>query len=247
MTTLADRQARQQSLVSEAPIPATLRPDPNEERAIIAMDVTKDFPTESGPRRVLDGINFRVGPGDRMAVLGRNGAGKSTLIKLLAGLLRPTSGYIHRGLNMSWPLALGGGFEGEMTGYDNMRFISRIYRSPFKPMLEFVSEFSELGRYIYEPMRFYSDGMRARLALGISLAIDFECLLIDEIILVGDGRFQEKCKREIFEHRQHCGMILAVHAMDVVETYCSHALVLKDGRGRVFEDVKLATEIYATL
>ena len=221
--------------------------DPAAERAIVAVDVVKDFTTEHGPRRVLDGINFRVEAGQRMAVLGCNGAGKSTLIKVLAGLLRPTSGFVHRGLYMSWPLALGGGFEGEMTGYDNMRFISRIYGAPFREMLEFVTDFTELGANIYEPVRFYSDGMRARLAIAISLAIDFECLLIDEVILVGDRRFQQKCHREIFENRKHCGMILAVHALDVVEEYCDSALVLQDGRGRMFDDVKLATAIYATL
>jgi capsular polysaccharide transport system ATP-binding protein len=182
-----------------------------------------------------------------VAILGHNGAGKSTLINVLAGLLRPTSGSVHRGLYMSWPLALGGGFEGEMTGYDNMRFISRIYRTPFKEMLDFVTDFSELGREIYEPVRYYSSGMRGRLALAISLAIDFECLLIDEVIMVGDHRFQDKCQREIFDNRRDCGMILAVHSRDVVESYCSHALVLKDGRGRVFDDVKLACDIYATL
>jgi capsular polysaccharide transport system ATP-binding protein len=223
------------------------RPAAEVDRAIVAVDVTKDFETDHGWRRVLHGISFRVEPGERMAVLGRNGAGKSTLIKLLAGLLTPTTGYVHRGLYMSWPLALGGGFEGEMTGYDNMRFISRIYNTPFRQMLDFVSDFAEIGSSIYEPVRYYSDGMRARLALGISLAIDFECLLIDEVIMVGDRRFQEKCHRELFERRRHCGMILAVHALDVVEEYCTHVLVLKDGRGRVFDDVKLACAIYATL
>jgi len=217
------------------------------DRAIVAVDVTKDFDTGHSKRRVLDGISFRVAPGERMAVLGRNGAGKSTLIKLLSGLLTPTTGYVHRGLYMSWPLALGGGFEGEMTGYDNMRFISRIYNTPFREMLDFVSDFAEIGASIYEPVRFYSDGMRARLAFGISLAIDFECLLIDEVLMVGDRRFSEKCHRELFERRRHCGMILAVHAPDVVQEYCSHALVLKDGRGRVFDDVRLACAIYATL
>ena len=230
------------------PLPSRAAPgDQAAEPAIVAVDVVKDFTTEHGPRRVLDGINFRVEAGQRMAVLGCNGAGKSTLIKVLAGLLRPTSGFVHRGLYMSWPLALGGGFEGEMTGYDNMRFISRIYGAPFREMLEFVTDFTELGANIYEPVRFYSDGMRARLAIAISLAIDFECLLIDEVILVGDRRFQQKCHREIFENRKHCGMILAVHALDVVEEYCDSALVLKDGRGRMFDDVKLATAIYATL
>ena len=217
------------------------------DRAIVATDVVMDFQTEHGPRRVLDGISFRVGAGERLAVLGRNGAGKSTLIKVLAGLLRPTGGYVHRGLYMSWPLALAGGFGGEMTGYDNMRFISRIYNAPFREMLEFVADFTELGSSLYEPVRFYSDGMRARLGLGISLAIDFECLLIDEVIMVGDRSFQRKCHAEIFDKRKHCGMILAVHALDVVEEYCDRAIVLKRGRGRVFEDVKLATAIYATL
>ena len=217
------------------------------EHAIIAVDVVKEFPTEHGTHRVLDGISFRVGAGERMAILGRNGAGKSTLIKVLAGLQRPTSGYIHRGLFMSWPLALGGGFEGEMTGYDNMRFISRIYGKSFREMQDFVADFTELGHSLYEPVRYYSDGMRMRLAFAISLAVDFECLLIDEVILVGDRRFQEKCQREIFEHRQHCAMILAVHDLGVVQDYCSQALVLKEGRGRAFTNVALACNIYVTL
>ncbi len=218
-----------------------------DDHAIRVQNLVKEFPTESGHRRVLDDISFRVGLGERFAILGGNGAGKSTLIKLLSGLHLPTSGIIHRGLYMSWPLALGGGFEGEMTGYDNMRFISRIYNTPFDAMLDYVSDFSELGPYIYEPVRIYSDGMRARLALGISLSINFECLLIDEVLAVGDRRFQEKCHREIFEKRAHCGMILAIHDVNVVKSYCSQAMVLKGGRGRVFDDVHLACDIYATL
>jgi capsular polysaccharide transport system ATP-binding protein len=217
------------------------------DQAIVAVDVAKDFATEHGSRRVLDGINFRVGLGERMAILGRNGAGKSTLIKVLAGLLTPTAGHIHRGLYMSWPLALGGGFEGEMTGYDNMRFISRIYNTPFRQMFDYVSDFAEIGASIYEPVRFYSDGMRARLAFGISLAIDFDCLLVDEVLMVGDRRFSDKCHTELFERRRHCGMILAVHDTGMVQEYCTQALVLKGGRGRVFEDVKLACDTYSSL
>jgi capsular polysaccharide transport system ATP-binding protein len=86
-----------------------------------------------------------------------------------------------------------------------------------------------------------------RLAFALSLAINFECFLIDEVLMVGDQQFQEKCKKEIFERRSHCAMILAIHAPDVVREYCSSALVLKDGRGKVFSDVALATDIYATL
>lgn len=215
--------------------------------AIIVTDLVKDVRTEHGTRCILDGISFRVGRGERLAILGRNGAGKSTLIQLLAGLQRPTSGHIHRGLSLSWPLGLSGGFAGELTGYDNVRFISSIYNKPWREVLDYVADFTELGESLHEPVRIYSNGMHARLALALSLAINFECLLVDEVIVVGDARFQRKCFREIFENRSQHSMILAVHAMDVVEQYCNQALVLKGGRGRVFTDVQAATRIYATL
>lgn len=221
--------------------------DKSNAKCIVAENVIKEFHTEVGIRRVLDGISFRVGMGERLAILGRNGAGKSTLIQILSGLQRPTSGSIRRGLRMSWPLALGGGFEGELTGYDNIRFISRIYDVPFRATYDFVEDFTELGNQLHIPVRFYSSGMRMRLAFALSLAIDFECFLIDEVILVGDQRFQEKCHREIFEKRKDRAMILAIHAMDVVRDRCTAALVLDRGRGRVFEDLVLATNIYATL
>lgn len=222
-------------------------PFPRAPRKIDVVDLVKEFHTEHGKRRVLDGISFSVGMGERIAVLGRNGAGKSTLIQILSGLLRPTSGRIDRGLRMSWPLALGGGFEGDLTGYDNIRFISRIYNAPFRDTYDYVADFTELGRHLQVPVRYYSSGMRMRLAFALSLAIDFECFLIDEVILVGDRRFQEKCHFEIFENRRHCAMILAIHATDIVHSFCNSALVLKNGRGRVFSDVKLATDIYGSL
>ena len=118
-------------------------------RTIDAVDVMKEFPTEGGgKRRVLDGISFSVGMGERIAIMGRNGAGKSTLIKILSGLQRPTSGRIHRGLRMSWPLAFGGGFEGELTGADNVRFISRLYNAPIRETFDYVADFTELGEQL---------------------------------------------------------------------------------------------------
>lgn len=226
-----------------SPIPL----DIDSKRQIEVVDLVKDFETEIGTRRVLDGISFKVKMGERIAILGRNGAGKSTLIKVLSGLLRPTSGKIIRGLNMSWPLALGGGFEGSLTGYDNIRFISRIYGVPFKETYEYVEDFTELGKQLHVPIKYYSDGMRMRVAFALSLAINFECFLIDEVLMVGDHRFQEKCHKEIFGRRAHCAMILAIHSIDIVLARCTSALVLKNGRGRVFTDLKQATDIYSTL
>jgi capsular polysaccharide transport system ATP-binding protein len=217
-------------------------------RKIDVVDIVKEFHTEDGrKRRVLDGISFSVGMGERIALLGRNGAGKSTLIQILSGLQRPTSGYVVRGLRMSWPLAFGGGFDGELTGSDNIRFIARIYDVPMRETFEFVADFTELGAQLNLQMKFYSSGMRMRLAFALSLAIRFECLLIDEVILVGDRRFQQKCHDEIFQNRKNCAMIVAIHGVDFVKEYCSKALVLKDGRGKVFEDLELASAIYATL
>ena len=216
-------------------------------RRIQVIDVIKEFDSETGRRRVLNGISFEVGLGERVAILGGNGAGKTTLIRIIAGLLNATSGQIVRGLNMSWPLALGGGFEGSLTGYDNIRFISRMYNVPYKETCEYVEDFTELGSQLHELIRFYSTGMRMRLAFALTMSINFECFLIDEVILVGDRRFQEKCHREIFERRAHCAMIMAVHATDVVKDYCTSALILKNGHGRVFTDIGRACDIYVTL
>ena len=217
-------------------------------RSINAVDIVKEFHTEGGrSRRVLDGISFSVGMGERIAILGRNGAGKSTLIQILSGLQRPTSGRVERGLLMSWPLAFGGGFEGELTGADNIRFIARIYNAPMRETFAYVADFTELGPQLNLQMKFYSSGMRMRLAFALSLAIKFECLLIDEVILVGDTRFQQKCHDEIFQNRKNCAMIVAIHDVGFVREYCRKALVLKDGRGRVFEDIELAAAIYATI
>ena len=216
-------------------------------RSIDAIGIVKEFETNHGPRRVLDGISFSVAMGERTAILGRNGAGKTTLIQILSGLQRPTHGRIHRGLSMSWPLGFMGGFETELTGGDNIRFISRLYDAPMKETFEYVADFTELGPLLNLQMKYYSSGMRARLAFALSLAIRFDCLLIDEVIVVGDRRFQQKCHDEIFINRRNCAMILAIHDMGFVRQMCNKVLILKDGRGRVFEDMDLAEAIYTTL
>jgi capsular polysaccharide transport system ATP-binding protein len=223
---------------------------PNNEaasRRIDVHDVVKEYHTEIGVRRVLDGISFSIGEGEKIAVLGRNGAGKSTIVKIIGGVEPPTAGSVHRGLSMSWPLAFSGGFEAAMSGLDNIRFISRIYGVPFKDTVALVDDFAELGRLLLLPVRTYSSGMRARLAFALTLAVDFECFLIDEVMSVGDQSFHQKCFEALFIKRQHCAMILVSHDIGVIKDYCNKALVLKKGRGRVFDDVSLALDIYQTL
>lgn len=214
---------------------------------ITCENINKVYKLGSGQKHVLKDVNLEVEKGDRIALLGRNGAGKSTLIKLLGGVEMPTSGKIHRRMSLSWPLGFAGGFQGSLTGYDNARFIARIYDRDYSEMRAFVEDFTELGRQLAMPVKTYSSGMRARLAFALSLAIEFDCYLIDEIILVGDQNFQRKCHYELFEKRTDRSMILASHSTETVREYCNRAVIIDQGRATTYEDVHQAVDIYTQL
>jgi len=216
---------------------------------IIAEDICKDYHSETGHgwHRVLSGVSFTISPGEKVAVLGRNGAGKSTLIRLISGIELPTLGMIDRQMSVSWPVGLTGGIGASMTGNDNIRMICRIYNRPFNVIREYVEDFAQLGKYLSEPVKSYSAGMRARLNFAVSLAVDFDCYLIDEIITVGDQRFQQRSYDELFVRRADRSLILASHSPEIVRAYCSRALVLHRGRAKVFEDLELALAIYTDL
>jgi capsular polysaccharide transport system ATP-binding protein len=147
-------------------------------------------------------------------------------------------------MSISWPLAFSGGFQGSLTGLDNLRFICRVYNAPIEPAVEFVQDFAELGPYLDEPVRNYSAGMRARLAFAISLAIEFDCFLIDEIVAVGDSRFHEKCHEELFVKRNDRAMIIVSHHAAYVREHCDRAAVLVDGRLYAFDNPAEAFDCY---
>ena len=134
-----------------------------------------------------------------------------------------------------------------MTGAACARFIARLYSRDEKDVLAFVDDFAELGRQLYIPIDAYSSGMHGRLMFALTMAVDFECYLIDEVFAVGDQRFHRKCHEELFVKRAHRAMILVSHDQRIVREYCRSALVLKAGRGRLFEDLELALRIYETL
>jgi len=212
---------------------------------MIALEsVSKFYPTRSGARRILHDVSMRIGLGERVGILGRNGSGKSTLLRILSGAERPSSGEVRRSMSVSWPLAFGGAFQSSLTGLDNLRFICRLYGVPFHEKVEFVERFTELGAYLREPVKRYSSGMRARLSFALSLAIDFDCYLIDEIIAVGDSTFHKKCEYELFERRGACAFVLVSHDPHLVERYCGRAAVLKDGGFSEFGTVSEAYEHY---
>ena len=222
-------------------------PRPGHGRMISVSHLTKEIHSSIGLRRIIDDISFDVGPGEKIAVLGRNGAGKSTLVKIIGGVEAKTSGDIYRGLRMSWPLGFSGGLGLEMTGIDNVRFIARLYGRPAEQMIAFVDDFAELGRQMFLPVKYYSTGMQTRLAFALTLAVDFECFLIDEVLAVGDHRFHQKCHDALFVKRQACAMIMVSHDTQIIRSYCNKAMVLKNGRGRVFDDLDFAIKVYQSL
>jgi ABC-type polysaccharide/polyol phosphate transport system ATPase subunit len=199
-------------------------------------NVTKCYPTSAGRLTVLNSINLTIQPGERVGIMGRNGAGKSTLVRVISGAEPPTSGTVERHMRVSWPLAFSGGMHGRLTGADNLRFICRIYGVEFKERLEFVKEFSELGAFLNEPVQNYSSGMRARLAFGISMAIDFDCYLIDEVMAVGDERFSERCEVELFQKRGHKTFVVVSHSRKYVERVCNRFLIFNEGRLEEYAD-----------
>ena len=210
-------------------------------------NVVKRYRTRAGMHTVLNGVSLEVRKGDKLGILGRNGAGKSTLIRIISGAELPNNGRVTREMAVSWPLAFSGAFQGSLTGLDNLRFICRVYGADFRGALPFVEAFSELGKYLREPVKTYSSGMRARLAFAISLAVEFDCFLIDEVISVGDARFHEKCRRELFEKRSDRAMIIVSHEAHNIREHCSRACVLDRGLLREFPDVDSAYSEYGRI
>lgn len=192
-------------------------------------------------------LNFDLGRSDRLAILGRNGQGKSTLIKMLGGVLPQTEGRIEWRMSSSWPIGFAGGFQGSLSGLDNVRFLSRLYQRDYHETLERVDDFAELGKALRDPVKHYSSGMRARLAFGLSLAIEFDCYLIDELVAVGDARFQRKCQEALFEHRAHRAFLMASHDTHLIASYCNRALIIEGGKAKVFEDIAEAVDVYTWL
>lgn len=218
---------------------------PTPPNGLIVKDLTKSY--ISSGKTVFNDLNFEVKTKDRLAILGRNGQGKSTLIKILGGVLGASSGSVTWKMSSSWPIGFGGGFQGSLSGLDNIRFLARLYDRDYSETLERVDDFARLGPALIRPVKEYSSGMRARLAFGLSLAIEFDCYLIDELVSVGDAHFQNRCNDELFSQRADRAFIMASHDMNMITSLCDRALIIESGRAKMFHDVEEAVEIYRWL
>ncbi|USG62800.1 ABC transporter ATP-binding protein [Sneathiella marina] len=211
---------------------------------IILENVTKSYPLTRGKNIVLDNINIELSTDRNLGILGRNGSGKSTLIRLISGAEVPTSGRVLTQCRISWPLAFGGGFQGSLSALDNIRFVSRIYGANWQHVVKKVEDFAELGPYLKMPVKALSSGMRARLNFGLSLAIEFDVYLADEIPGVGDRRFKARFK-DAFDKLRSCATLFIVsHDVNTIRNHCDTALLLNAGKLEAFNDVDRALEVY---
>ncbi len=207
-------------------------------------NVTKVYKTSMGPNVVLDDLSFVIPPRTSIGIIGRNGAGKSTLMRLIGGAEQPTAGHIIRQGKVSWPIGFAGGFSGSLTGEENCRFVARVYGQDVDWVVEQAREFAEIGNYFFEPVRTYSSGMRARVAFGLSMAIDFDMYLVDEVTAVGDKLFRQKCKAAFTARRERAGLIMVSHETATLAEYCQRGAVLDAGKLRVYDTVAEATAAY---
>jgi capsular polysaccharide transport system ATP-binding protein len=215
---------------------------------MITLDrVFKFYKTDRIVKIVLDHVSTVFEPGRSYGLLGVNGAGKSTTLRLISGTELPNAGRVRRTVRVSWPLGFAGGFHPLMTGRENVKFVSRVYGADCRKTLNFVEEFSELGDYLDVSVKTYSSGMMARLAFGLSMAIEFDCYLVDEVTAVGDARFQARCKEAFDRRRKNADLIVVSHSMPTIKDYCDRGAVVVDGQIMMFESVDNAIEIYNRL
>lgn len=182
----------------------------------------------------LRDINMEVERGKVIGIIGRNGAGKSTLLNILAGISTPTTGEVKINGRVSSLLTLGAGFQDELTGKENIYLNSSILgitRNEINKKYRSIVEFSELDGFLDSPLQTYSQGMKMRLGFSIATSVDFDIMLVDEVISVGDGAFQRKCfDRMVDFKRQGKTMVITVHSLDYIERICDEVFLLEHGR-----------------
>lgn len=213
---------------------------------IVIKNITKSFMTPQGRHYLFKDLNLTIEDGQSVGLLGKNGAGKSTLLRIICGLDKPDSGEVITNSTISWPVGVAGGFQGSLTGRQNVTFVCRLYSSGryIDEKIRFVQEFADLGKYFDMPVKSYSSGMKARLTFGLSLAFDFDYYMLDEVSAVGDASFRKRSEEILKARRAQAGFLMVSHNLADIEKNCDVGIVLMNQRAQVFGDVKQAIEVY---
>jgi len=209
-------------------------------------NLTKSYRTKNGRKYVFKNLNATIPTLKSVALIGRNGAGKSTLMRILGGIDYPDSGEIITDQSISWPLALSSGFQGSLTGRENVKFVCRIYdnESSIRKKAEWIKEFSGIGDYFEEPVKSYSSGMKSRLAFALSMAFRFDVYLVDEITAVGDQAFRKQSEQAFLEMKNRSSVIMVAHNMNTLKKHCDMAILLENGTATVYDAIDEAIEVY---
>ncbi len=211
---------------------------------IMFDNVTKTYHLRRFEKQVLNPLSFEIPRGTSLGICGANGAGKSTLMRLISGVEAPTTGRVTRDGSCSWPIGYTSCFQSTLTGADNSRFIARIYGRDIGPLLDYVEDFAQLGPYFHQPIFSYSAGMLARLAFGLSLAIDFDCYLVDEVTAAGDDRFRQRCADALHHRRETGTLVMISHDPSTLQLYCDTGAVLSGGNLIFYDSVDEAVAVH---
>ena len=195
---------------------------------------------------VLKDVNFTIPDNVSVGLLGRNGAGKSTLLRIIGGMDSPDKGTVNRDCRVSWPIGLGGGFQGSMTGRQNVKFVARIHgggdRIP--EIISRVQDFAEIGKAFDQPVKTYSSDMRSRLAFGLSLAFDFDVYLSDEATAVGDAAFKAKATKAFKDRVGKASIVMVSHQVGMLKDLCQAGVWINNGTATWFDDINEAINSY---
>ncbi|CNF04352.1 lipopolysaccharide transport system ATP-binding protein [Yersinia bercovieri] len=210
-------------------------------------NLTKSYRTPAGRHYVFKDLNVELPSGKSVALIGRNGAGKSTLLRVIGGIDRADSGQIHTDKTISWPVGLAGGFQGSLTGRENVKFVARLYAtySELREKVAFVEAFAELGKYFDMPIKTYSSGMKSRLGFGLSMAFKFDYYLVDEVTAVGDAKFKRKCADVFKARHEEASFLMVSHSLGSLKEFCDVALFIgRDNQVKYFDSVDEAIAVY---
>ena len=197
----------------------------------------------------LNGVSFEVRKGERIGIIGRNGAGKSTLLKLLSRVTGPTSGTIQYNGKISSMLEVGTGFHGELTGRENIYMNGAILGMSKKEIdrkIDQIIEFAEMRQFIDTPVKRYSSGMYVKLAFAVAAHLDNDILIMDEVLAVGDMKFQQKCLGKMDDASKQEGktVLFVSHNMNLIRQLCSRCIMLDKGKVIFDGDVEEAINLY---
>ena len=209
-------------------------------------NITKSFMTPKGRHYLFKDLNLTIADKQSVGLLGRNGAGKSTLLRIICGLDNPDSGEVITNSTISWPVGIAGGFQGSLTGRQNVRFVSRLYSSGdyIDEKIRFVEEFADIGRYFDMPVKSYSSGMRSRLTFGLSLAFDFDYYMLDEVGAPGDAAFRKRSREILNARKATSGVLMVSHNLKDIKRTCDVGIVLMNQTAHVYHDTTEAIKVY---